>query len=150
MLQRILPVKPWIELTMDEYPVRLSGAARSKTKSDTGERPYPVHHHAVEATRILMQPAPEARRKAISAQKGLTESVYWTRNAVQEWLNRIVETYYLNSGADLLMGYCKLAQGLRRTTSRWVTRIDDVERMHGMTVQQFSQMNLLLGAADAF
>jgi hypothetical protein len=97
-----------------------------------------------------MKPTPDSRRKAIPPQKGLTQSMHWARNALQERFTRIVKANHLNSATNFEIGRCKLAHGLWRATIHRGKAGYDVKRRHAPTVPQFSRMNLRQGGMDAF
>jgi len=59
-----------------------------------------MHDQAIEAARILPEPAPHSRRETISAKIGVTESMHRAGNALQKRFIGIVQANHLDSGAD--------------------------------------------------
>src|ERR1700722_15344527 len=117
-------MEPRIKRAMDEYPVGSSCSTSRKPNCNAGERPYPVHHHAVKTACVFMEPAPKARRESISAQKRPPQSMHGTLKVRQKWLTGIVHANHLHFRAYFAICLCKLAHRLWRSSGRWGKAVD--------------------------
>src|SRR5258708_35984876 len=61
MLERVLPIEPRVQRTMDKDPIRRVRLAGSMTRRQARKRPNPIHNNTVESMCIFMQPPPEPR-----------------------------------------------------------------------------------------
>ena len=129
MLERICPVKPWIESAVCEDPVRRLRAPCSGTDGNIGKCPNPVHHDPVETMRVLVEPAPKSRRESVPANERRPKSVDRARNRLQECFAGFIEAQNLDGVADFEIRVNKLAHGLWWTTICRGETTDDVKYM---------------------
>jgi hypothetical protein len=130
VFERIFSVEPRIESAVGEDGIGLSGTKRGRTDGDVGKDPEAIHHDAIEAGGVLVQPAPQTRGETEAAEPALTQGMNGKCECGEErGVGRI-----LTSDFDLdtyrKIGSRQLTHRFGRTTIGGRETSNDVENFH--------------------
>ncbi len=130
VLEGIFLVEPRIESAVREDGIRLAGMAGGRTDRDVGENPDAIHHDAIEAGGVLVQPAPQTRRETEAAEPALAEGVNRKGESGEErGVGRILTSDF-HFDPYRKRGSGQLAHRLGWATIGWRETSNDVENLH--------------------
>ncbi len=141
VLERIFFVEPRIESAVRENGIRFAGTARGGADRDVGKNPDAVHHDAVEAGGIAVQPAPQARRETEASEPALAEGVNRKGEfGEKRGVGRIL-TSDLNFDTYRKIGSRQLTHRLGWATIGRRETSNDVENLHRSQKQNNSSLS---------